>query len=500
MDSILTSINDFKQKREQSVKLYSEIENKMRTEFDIHKKELYKDTPLSIAELNDFYVEETLTVTKKESVYTIGYYIPYFEPYPIKEKKQKLTHKQKYLNIVKTVQSMNVDIIGVIRNITKTNNDITNSKQIYTFYCSNEYFTFDIEYTPASNYYNADILTAKNIKDKITKQSYEETYDYLDIYETNMKDFLNFINRISTEDYISENFGHYLNLPKLFAKNGFSVDYDLPTIKTLKTLKDFWIKLYISNTKGSCHIILHNIEYGSTEYQLYIFPTLDNIKKKIHRCYKNITEITLDNIHEVKHTHHHTVNYTSENDFPELLKSVNNFLDQMNGDYGYWNIKTSKWQNDKLIENYCNKLKSNMFNVEKCSILESMSEFQRHMNDGYIDQVAKSKSKLTIKSNANHNTFETLIIYHPITGSLISYYPGIEYLIDFYGIKFSYNPVLNPWKCSLTIEGKYYDITKRVLRKEYEEFTVEDLGELFRFEGTYDQCFDTLKVIMAYCV
>ena len=102
--------------------------------------------------------------------------------------------------------------------------------------------------------------------------------------------------------------------------------------------------------------------------------------------------------------------------------------------------------------------------------------------------------------NYNGPNINTLIIYHPVHGT-ITYYDGMDYPVDFYGIRFMYtNSQQNkPWnknKCILTVEGKFYDATKYKCSNNNNIFTIENLGELYKFEGTFDQCFDKLKDVL----
>ena len=157
----------------------------------------------------------------------------------------------------------------------------------------------------------------------------------------------------------------------------------------------------------------------------------------------------------------------------------------MNCNYGYFNRTTNKFQNDQLIECYCDGIKDQMNNIYKTQLMD-------------VIELAWN-SKLTIKSsvdNYNGPNFNTLVIYHPIAAGIIEYYDGLDYLIDFYGIRFVYDSKINPWKCVLTVEGKFYDGTKYCQKGNGNIFTIENLGELYRFEGTFDQCFDKLKELL----
>lgn len=495
METFFDTVNSFKKKREKFYKVFQEIKNNRKEEIDTFTKSLTKKS-LTDEELEDFYEESEIVKVNENFVHLSINYKNYFSKPIIKQVQKKVTDKEKYLTTINKIKNMNITITGVTKNISDDHNKICGCKktqQIYIFHCENNNFTFDIyHHTSCHSEYSKEYMLAKNIANKHTDALNSTSYEISN--ESELQDFLLFINNVNFDDYIQDRFSHYLNLPNLFQEHGFKVKYDY--IKA-DSIADFWLKVTIQNEKGICNIVVYEDDYKSNVYKVYIFPSVEEIVKTIHRYSRNMTELTKHYFHEARRTMHYETVYSSDSDFPQLLKLVSSFQDQVNGDYGYFNIKTQKYQNNLLIEDYCNKVKNRTGNLYKKQVMdaETNEDRKRRMSNSYLDQLAEANSKLTVKSNVNNynGTFDTLIIYHPITGSL-QYYEGQEYLVDFYGIRISYDKI-NPWKVTLTIIGKYYDATKYYHKENNIVFTIEDLGELYKMEGTFDQCFDILKYL-----
>lgn len=505
MDSLLQTVNSFKQKRHDALTLCNNIKNTEKNTCVQESRQLQKNRQLTDEEFEQFYTETIIKTQKEQYTHVYVNHEQYFDSLvkysdnDVNEncKYRECSSKDQYINCINKIKSMGIDIVGVTQTFNKDNSYDDKPHTVYIFNCVKGNYKFDVVYTMMrrDSYFRQgpDIEKIINIK---TQNEIEVRCNLYYDYAVEIENFLNLINEVDLDGYIEEKFGHFIKLVDLLKCKGFNVncEYEKPT-----SSNKFWMKLDVKNEKGTCIIIPQPKSVYSTQYYLHIFPTFNEIIKNVHNSYKNMKEIKLKSFHQIKNTPHYTFKYDSGSDLPELLKCINAFLNHMSGNYGYFNSSLNKFQNDHQIVKYCSDIKKKMDDEYKIEFLDRNRGFQ----DNMISEFVGAASKLTIKTyvdNYNGPYINTLIIYHPVHGT-ITYYDGMEYLVDFYGIRFMYtnSQQNNPWnknKCVLTVEGKFYGATKYKCSDGNNIFTIENLGELYRFEGTFDQCFDKLKDVL----
>ena len=522
MESFIENARNFKQGRDAYMEKYNGIKELKKQELqkakDLQKNKVYSENPLTLEELHLFgenIDKEYSMISKNEidnwpssggipGVFCWIEYDKYFDDIEnhIKEKdndekrNRKLSEKhslnepsynckQQYYDCVGKIKSFNIDIYGVdkvLKNYKNRNGSCCGGElDCFHFYCRKNIYRFEIVFSDDCDCYPG-LLYVKSIEDFTTKVIIPINCD---LYCQNtgaheLENFLSIINCTSLEEYFDKKFGHYLRLSELFEKNGFTViSQTAPPVMTINKY-DFNFYCEINNGKGSCLVIPYRKEHTGSEYCLFICPTLAQIneKNKTKSYYYKKEKIDVNTFNHDMLEISYKLDYKSDDDFVELVKCVNAYIDKQNGNYGFYDLTDQVWKNNKNIQQYVNTLK-----------------------------------KFKLSSFVNNYTgpdFDVFVTFNPCENKLWSalsndHLTDMDHVYDFYGVTFWYDKKVNPEKCFLTIQGKYYDLT-RVANDYYKnekEFNMKtydlgmkDIADKLTIEGTYDECFDKMKYFM----
>ncbi len=533
MESFIENAKNFKQGRDIYMAKYNGIKElkkqKLQKAKELQKNKVYSENPLTFEELNLFgeNIDKEYSMIPKEEIdnwsssggipggfcwMDYGKYFDDIENHKKHEKHKnhkneehysekrgkKLSEKhslnessynckQQYYDCVEKIKSFNIDIYGVNKVLKNYKNRTVSSccggTDSFYFYCRKNIYRFEIVFSDDCDCYPG-LLYVKSIEDFTTKVIIPVNCD---LYCQNtgpheLENFLNLIDCISLEEYFHKRFGHYLRLSELFEKNGFVVisQPNLPTATINK--HDFNFNCEINNGKGSCLVIPYRKDYEGSEYCLYICPTLTQIneKNKTKSYYYKKEKIDVNTFNHDMREISYKISYESDDDFPELVKCVNAYIDKMSGNYGFYDMDEQVWKNDKNIQQYVNTIK---------------------------------KFKLsTFVNNYTGPDFDVFIKFNPGEYGLWSaltndHLTDMEYMYDFYGVRFWYDKKVNPEKCFVTIQGKYYDLTRvandyykneKKFNMETYDLGIKDISEKLTIEGTYDECFDKMKYFMDF--
>ena len=220
--------------------------------------------------------------------------------------------------------------------------------------------------------------------------------------------------------------------------------------------------------------------HNGSDYCLYICPTLEKIneknKKKSYYYEKKKIDVNVFNMdmREVSYK----IDYYSEKDFTELTKCVNAYIDKQNEDYGFYDSVEEVWKNNKMIEEYINSFK------------------KMHLST-FVNNYTGPDFDVFITLNPCEKTLWTALTNDHLT--------DMDHMYDFYGVRFWYDKKVNPEKCYLTVQGKYYDLTKLAndYYKNEKEFNmkthdlgIKDIADRLTIEGSYNECFDKMKYLI----
>ena len=338
----------------------------------------------------------------------------------------------------------------------------------FIFHCGKNQYQFNIEYSDDCDSHIGLLLVeyAIDINTSIKYNVYADLFN-ANTNEINSLNFLAFIDSPSYDVFYQIRYGHFTRLPELFEKNNISCKFIGKHKKNIVTVdyNDFEFAYQVDLAKGSVSLIVRN-NNKDNEYNVYINTSLDKINEYYSKKYNHtIMGITIFNLY---HDDFKTWNlkYQSDDDFPKLLDSINNYLDYTAGNYGYLNTDR-QYQNEKIIEQYLNKIST---------------KYQSTSNK-YIGSYFDVQS-IILGSNSQYPFYPNHLV-------------DVEYLCDQYMVRMWYDEGTNKDQCGFSIQGFYVDLTER--SNEYYTnnknliMNVKCVAPKFIFMGTFDECFDKLK-------
>lgn len=392
--------------------------------------------------------------------------------------------QEQYYECITKIQSYEIDIYEIHKNVKQYRNRSWSSlcgKCIpFKFYCGKNNYKFEIKFYDDCDCFPG-ILSVNEITDTQTGNIIQI---HCDLYCQNtshneLENFMNLINGVDLNSFIKKRFGHFIQLPELFESSEFDVSHPEKLIEDGKATinkYDFTFVINIKNEKGELSLIPYQQEYESSEYALYICGTLNEINKKSEYKYDKININTFN--HDLRKSAW-KFNYKSSDDFPELLNCIEAYINHKNNEYGYFDGNT--YLNDNNVKEFVNNLKF---------------EYNQHLQLGKYS------------NNYDGPDFDTYIFYTSTldrTNYSFTYDHLTDYSFpyDFYGIRFWFDKKINPNKCYVTFEGKYYDQTI-IANKYYEdekgfdsnEFdkqinnidNTNNINDMILFDGTFDEC------------
>lgn len=517
MQSFLYNAILFQQQRDTYMQKYNEIQEAKKAEKvriqEEHKSKMYNVVPLTDQELETFglTLDDDYSKIPKEDIdnFNQGRGIPgalyrrsyeeYFDAEDIKNhvqkqyseeertRKKSKKHSQndpgyncktQYYDCVKKIKEFKFDIYGIDKKLKNYKNRGVSAccggTDVFIFYCGKNNYRFEVRFADDCDCYPG-ILSVSSVTDLNTNEKIDARCDlYCQNTSNNELDnFLHLISRASLNDYFNKRFSHFLNLPKLFEEHGFKIN-NMDLINKLVPMfsinkHDFNFYVEVENDKGSCVIIPYAKDHNLSGYCLYISPTLEQINEanadKSYYYEKKKIDINVFN-HDMKQKSY-KLDYESDDDFNELLKCINAYINKQNGEYGIYD--NNVWRNDTEIREYLNKLKKVSFTT-------------------FINNYTGPDFDVLVKCNFS----DFWVAY---SNSRLN---DMDFYCDFYGVRFWYDNKLSG-KCFLSIQGKYYNVTETsndYYKDKTVNYAIKDIAEKFIFEGTFDECFENMKYFL----
>lgn len=476
MNELVDILNDFKNKRN----LYNK-EFKLKNEQYKESQNLIKimndsNTPLSNEQLQNLYNGKSVDI----QIHHIFTNFPYTSCFKQTEKRKEKIKKNKYIKLIEILSELNIKVtVGNIKF------DVDKSK-IITLTCNINNYTFDIIYSEEN--YGA---TAKVTKIKNTTTNKETKY-YINLLiakNIELQDFLNFLNNINLKEYFRDKFRDFFELPNLLKEKGFIVSRN--TVPTNKC-HEFFMCINLICKKGECNVVIT----PSNEKIIYVFPNVSILNTKKSFICKNIKKIRNTDVFIFSSFAYTLKNYT-KNDFNKLINCIDCLLDYYNGNYGYYDILTEKYHNDSIIVEFCKDINKNTaFALNKRNSEDSELSCRYSERD-----IIDSYTCIDLINNTNNYygpNFEVIAVVHsPGHFKSLTYFKDMEYLIDFYGIKFSYDKNIDVDKCYVILQGKYIDFCNEnnTDEKKRDLMELKDIIE-HTFSGNFEFCFNIFKELI----
>lgn len=473
MDKLIETLCSYKQKKETFI---SELEKrnakyeKIKNATKIMNK---SNEPLSSEQLVEFYNGQH-PINEKCRAYHRKNFAEYFGAKNVLpfESHAKMTSKDYYNELIQKLTSLNIKVITANIKI-----DTYKLKTI-TLFCTINNYSFNVKFCESMcGYENSNV---KNIKNVITNEDIKYKIDLSGASKMRLQDFSNFLNNVDLEKYFQNKFNDFMMLPDLLQKNGFTVSCEK---NVSKKCSKFFMCINVTSQKGECNIAIIALD----EILIYVLPDIATLNKLTQSNASNIDKYSLFTYEDYSYI---IKDYTS-NDFNKIINSIDCMLNYLAGNYGYYDKSNGKYYNDDIVSEFCVKLrKDTAYALYNKTLKENNNDSPYEMTERDIIWWYSCVECINNTNNYNGLNFEVIAVVHPNIFA-IEYYKDMEFLIDFYGIKFTFDKKVDSEKCYVTLQGKYFNAccdekNKVVIDTKYVEFS-----------GDFEYCFNIFKELVS---
>lgn len=387
-------------------------------------------------------------------------------------------YRASYLLCIDILSSHGIQIIEMARDASRFTNftwstcGISNPHS-FVFKCQKNNYSFTIKYDDDCDCYPGLFC----VYDLVQISPYQKiiVHDvrltkYSNKMSVSVKDFITLLNSENYETYVQNRFGHFLRLPNLLKSANIEImsppNLIIPNHLHINTSFDYTYVIVIKLHDIIFDMILNDDFNGN--YCLFLGESLEQKLKVVQK--ENYSYVKISS-HDYNTFHHNKnrmkVKYQSDDDFKNLLNHFDKYCKWKSGQYGFY--ECDKYFNDKNIPKFKNL---------------------------YFESI-KSTHKNFIKYQ--FNLFCTFDIIPRMPNVYTDHYlKDLEYPLDFYGITFYYDSVIDANNCVLTIESKMIDATPLVTnfytndKKFDKSVAIVNDSCYYIFQGKYSECIQKL--------
>lgn len=368
----------------------------------------------------------------------------------------------------------NINILAITKDLASfsdsTETGVMGGTTFFIFYCQKNNFTF--ECTLEDDCDCGPMLHVRELKDVNTNEKIDISCDIncLNTGSQILQKFLMLINNEDHNDFLDKKYGHIFKLPELLRNAKFVVSDPKSIINEttfdLVSPRDWRFedsKIVVQTDRGNC-VLIPEKQWNGDKLVVNIFPEKRPDKCEVHEALFG---------QRSERDYCITIDYNSDDDFENLLQSIEYFFNHWTGHYGYYDAQTQTFKNDNDVK-----------------------EFWASRN------TQNSECPLNFSSVNKNNGFDLLITYKsvPSNGSLmIGRLKNVAYPYDIYVMNFKYDKIKDPVNCYLTIEGKWHDLVQ--FAHEYDKdhtisYDLRNMCDKLEFKGTFNECFCNINYFL----
>jgi hypothetical protein len=379
-----------------------------------------------------------------------------------------------YNEAIKKLIHYNINILGITKDLASfsdsTETGVMGGTTFFIFYCQKNNYTF--ECTLEDDCDCGPMLHVRELKNVNTNEKIDISCDIGCVNNEShiLQKFLMLINNGDLNDFLDKKYGHIFRLPELLRSAKFVVSDPKNIINEttfdLVSPHDWRFedsKIGVQTHKGNC-VLIPEKQWNRGNLVVNIFPEKRPDKCEVHEALFG---------HRSERDYCVTVDYNSDDDFENLLQSIECFFNYRTGQYGYYDAQTQSFKNDNDVKEY-------------------WASYNTQNNE----------CPLSFSSINKNNGFDLLITYKsiPSSGSLmVGRLENVPYPYDIYVMNFKYDKIKDPLNCYFTIEGKWHDLVQFVSQYDKDhttDYNLQNICDKLEFKGTFDECFRNINYFL----
>jgi hypothetical protein len=331
--------------------------------------------------------------------------------------------KLMFMDCVKTLHSLGIEIYAVRKNLENYQNggNCCLRYGVFVFSCRKNNFEFKFTFlddgdSPSGYFYTSEIKNVINQTKIEVSCSFNVTTDYTKNHKLDysQQKFLKLISGMTQIQFRDMFYGPLWRIPKLLEK---LTEYKI-TVPSVK-LSDF---------NDQFHSNKYYIKVSKNDRHLILFPSI------YHGIKLYFTNVVPFQVNECRDNYRFT--YKGDSDIDILIQYINEYFNKLEGNYGY--TENGKYFNDKTF--------MNEFPNATLKILYV------HHFQGFYNQSANIYCSDTLDID-NMSGFDMFFVLGSDIDEVVKI--NMEFVADYYGVRFTFDKRVDPFNCVLTISPMY---------------------------------------------
>jgi len=354
-----------------------------------------------------------------------------------------------FINCVNIINSMEIQIYALDIKLENYHNGsvsmLCGGCDVFIFSCRKNNFEIDFIFYDDCDWPNGSLIVNRIFNTTIqTTIEHRTSFEISDYFKSDYTDdydkrkFLAIINGVFVDDFKNQIYGHIIRLPQLLADlTDFKIEHSNIPDEYFDTayLSDYYIQV---NSENNCCLLT-----PGTHTKLYLSKSVLNLRMLWSCDYYCFT-------------------YKSDTDIKKLTKCLTEYMDRIDGVYGYK-------ENEIYYSEEYFKTKFPDLKIHLANDIDNLTGFDLYFIL-YGNQNDNKMSKYPIMSEDRMNT---------------------SYIMDCYGIRFYFNKNIDPDNCVLTIDSMCVDAI--TLANEFDENNNKTI-----YENKLHQFFPLVSIHQSY--
>lgn len=359
-----------------------------------------------------------------------------------------------FMDCVKTLHSFGIEIYAVRKNLGnyQNGNNCCLRYGVFVFSCRKNNFEFKFTFIDDGDC-PAGYFCTSEIKNTLTKTksnilcSFNIITDYTKKYkfDFSQQKFMALISGMIEAQFRDKFYGPLWRIPKLLEK---STKYKI-TVPTVK----------LNYFNDAIHYNKYYIKVNKNDKQLILFPSVCN-EIKLY-----FTDIVPLQVNECRNNYRFT--YKNDSDIDTLVKYINEYFNRLEGNYGY--KEAGKYFNDKTF--------MSDFPDKTLKVINTHSTQSIYIQN--IDIYCNDTLDID-----NISGFDIFFVLGCSTNTVVKI--NMDFVVDYYGVRFTFDKRIDPLNCVLTICPMYKHIN-------INSDTIYNFCPVIKFHDSYLNCVDMIR-------